>query len=220
MQQNEGVSPPGREQLPTCSSYCIQLTLHWLLQQLHLQIKCFTYIWYFPLPSTLRPKFILQAHKVLCFDLQNFLLKRKPAAGLCLKNKCNLLPPQKKMHSETDFSVSRELCYWRWQGVHEKWSDHCRPPQPEYKWWKRSASDGKDGTSSTWGDVRRLHMASVKRHGDDLQVRRSTVGHMLHWAYSEHGIYRTWRKKSLFSLIKNTYRNACFEENIIHFFLV
>lgn len=96
MQQNEGVSPPGREQLPTCSSYCIQLTLHWLLQQLHLQIKCFTYIWYFPLPSTLRPKFILQAHKVLCFDLQNFLLKRKPAAGLCLKNKCNLLPPQKK----------------------------------------------------------------------------------------------------------------------------
>lgn len=28
------------------------------------------------------------------------------------------------------------------------------------------------------------------------------------------------KKKSLFSLIKNTYRNACFEENIIHFFLV
>lgn len=28
------------------------------------------------------------------------------------------------------------------------------------------------------------------------------------------------KKKSLFSLIKNRYRNACFEENIIHFFLV
>jgi len=43
-QQKEGVSPPGAEQLSACSAYGTQLTLRWLLQQLPLQMKCFTYV--------------------------------------------------------------------------------------------------------------------------------------------------------------------------------
>lgn len=89
MQQNKGAAP-------SCSPYCTQLTRHRLLQHLHLQTQVFHL--HFPFPSTLRLKFILQARKLLYFDSQNFLLKKKPTAGSCLKNKCNVLsrhPPPK-----------------------------------------------------------------------------------------------------------------------------
>lgn len=67
--------PPWRGAAPVFSPHCPQLTFPRLLKQLQLQIRCFTYISSFPLPSTLRPKFLLQPHKLLWFDLQKFLLK-------------------------------------------------------------------------------------------------------------------------------------------------
>jgi len=39
-------------------------------------------------------------------------------------------------------------------------------PADPHSQWKRTVSDGKDGTSSTREDVSRLHVASVKRHRD------------------------------------------------------
>lgn len=127
-------------------------------------------------------------------------------------------PP--KMHSETAFPVSRELCYWRWLGSMRSDLATADPHS-------QSTDSGKGQFS-----MDRMAPAAPEVTGDDtwlvwkgretggLQARRSTIGHKLHQVCSEHGIYRTWKKKSLFSLIKNTYRNACFEENIIHFFFL
>lgn len=114
--------------------------------------------------TSVSPTLILSKHpeaevhftglQIIIFWFTKFSFKKKTRCRFVL---------QKQMHSETDFPLNGELCYWRWQGIHEKWSGHCRPSQPEYEQWKRSASDGKDGTRGTC-DVRRLRVASVKRH--------------------------------------------------------
>lgn len=157
-------------------------------------------------PSTLRPKLLLQPHKLLCLDLQNFLKKtnkqtsQQTTAGLCLKIEWKILPRSlPEMHSETAFPVSRELCYWRWLGSMR--SDLA------------TADPHSQNTDSGKGQflMDRMVPAAPEVTGDDtwlvwkgietggLQVR-STVGHKLHRVCSEHGIYRTWKKKNLYFL--------------------
>lgn len=69
--------PPWRGAAPVFSPHCAQLTLHWLLKQLQLQIKCFTYISWFPLqaPWGQSSFYSLTNYYVLIYKI--FLKKKK-----------------------------------------------------------------------------------------------------------------------------------------------
>ena len=82
-----------------------QLLHHWSIMERSHPIICFLLL------STLRRKLILQTHTFLCFDLWNFLFKRK---NTCRFVVCNLLPrsPSPSPQKYTQKSIAKQISLW------------------------------------------------------------------------------------------------------------